>query len=126
MFPQGSILGPLHFLVYINDLPDHLESNVEIFADDASLFSIVDDQISCANRLNSDLRRINDWAYQWKMSFNPDPLKSAVDVYFTRKNMLPNAPHLFFKNGVITRLNSQKHPGLVFDKKLSLMTILAK
>ena len=46
--PQGSILGPLFFLVYINDLPAEIVSKLKIFADDSSLFSIILDQIRCS------------------------------------------------------------------------------
>ena len=53
--PQGSILGPLLFLVYINDLPNKLKSNAELFADDASLFTIVKGKNESANTLNNDL-----------------------------------------------------------------------
>ena len=72
--PQGSILRPLFFLIYINDLSDNLITNPKLFADDTSLFSIVHDPNAIANDPNSDLK-INDWAYQWKMNFNPDPFK---------------------------------------------------
>ena len=73
--PQSSILGPLFFLIYINDLSDNLKTNPKLFADDTSLFSIVHDLNVSANDLNPDLKKINDWAYQWKMNFNPDPSK---------------------------------------------------
>ena len=76
-FPQGSILGPLLFLVYINDLPNELKSSVKLFADDISLFTIVKDKNESANTLNNDLLLISKWAYNWKMLFNPDPSKPA-------------------------------------------------
>ena len=67
--PQGSILGPLLFLFYINDLPNGLKSNVKLFASDTSLFSVVYNITDSANLLNSDLSKTNEWALQWKMSF---------------------------------------------------------
>ena len=75
--PQGSILGPLLFLVYINDLPNELKSSVKLFADDTSLFTIVKDKNESANTLNNDLLLISKWVYNWKMHFNPDPNKPA-------------------------------------------------
>ena len=57
--PQGSILGLLLFLIYINNLTEGLTSNVKLFADDASLFSIVHDTQTSANHLNKDLKIIN-------------------------------------------------------------------
>ena len=71
--PQGSILGPLLFLIYINDLPDELKSSAKLFADDTSLFSIVKDENESANALSYDLSQISKWAFNWKMLFNPDP-----------------------------------------------------
>ena len=80
--PQGSVLGPLLFLIYINDLPDGLTSICKIFADDTSLFSKVLDINESAKTLNIDLEKINQWAFQWKMQFNPDPNKQANEVIF--------------------------------------------
>ena len=89
--PQGSILGPLLFLIYINDLPDGLSSNAKLFADDTSLFSVVHDINTSTIELNSDLKKINDWAFQWKMTFNPDSSKQAQEIIFSRK--LKKATH---------------------------------
>ena len=71
--PQGSVLGPLLFLIYINDLETNIISNVKFFADDTMLFSIVKYPVISANILNHDLEMIYQWAHQWKMEFNPDP-----------------------------------------------------
>ena len=80
--PQGSILGPLFFLVYINDICSNLSTNVKLFADDTSLFSIVNDANKSFENLSNDLCIISNWAYQWKMSFNPDRSKQAQEVIF--------------------------------------------
>ena len=57
--PQGSILGPLLFLIYIKDISKGLTTNVRLFADDVSLFSVVDNNNLSATNLNSDLSEIN-------------------------------------------------------------------
>ena len=73
--PQRSILGSLFFLIYINDFSDDLTSNPKLFADDTSLFSVVQNINLTTTDLNSDLSKISHWAFQWKMNFNPDPNK---------------------------------------------------
>ena len=78
--PQGSMLGPLLFLIYINDLTEDLSTNAKLFADDTSLFSVIHDIQTSANNLNKDLERICNWATQWKMNFNPDTTKQAQEV----------------------------------------------
>ena len=60
--PQGSILDPLLFLIYINDLADGLSSNAKLFADDTSLFSVVHNANTTAKELNNDLVKVNRWA----------------------------------------------------------------
>ena len=86
--PQGSVLGPLLFLVYINDLPEGLTSNVKLFADDTSIFSVVCDSSSSSLSLNEDLSKISQWGYKWKMLFNPNASKEAQEVVFSRKKTL--------------------------------------
>ena len=83
--PQGSVLGPLLFLVYINDLERNIKSNIKFFADDTMLFSTVKNPEISANELNRDLDAILMWAHQWKLEFNPDPTKQATEVLFSCK-----------------------------------------
>ena len=85
LFSQVSVLGPLFFLMYINDLSCGLSSTTKLFADDTSLFSVVHDVTQSTNKLNDDLEKFSNWAYQWKMSFNPDKSKQAQEVIFFRK-----------------------------------------
>ena len=119
---QGSILRPLFFLIYINDLSDNLITNPKLFADDTSLFSIVHDPNATANDLNNDLAKINDWAYQWKMNFNPDPFKQAQEVLSSRKIKSQNHPCFHFNNNPVNQtLGMQKHLGMYLDPKLDFL-----
>ena len=99
--PQGSILGLLFFLIYINDLSDDLVSTIKLFADDTSLFSVVHDSNISANELNNDLQKISEWAYKWKMSFNPDLNKQAQEVIFSRKLNKPSHPKIVFNSAPV-------------------------
>ena len=103
--PQGSVLGPLLFLVYINDLKKVLSLQFVIFADDTSLFSTVNDPNSSAGELNNDLQQISQWAFQWKMSFNPDPTKPAEEIVFSRKHAHVQHPPLFFNNIMVKQVS---------------------
>ena len=116
--PQDSILGPLLFLIYTNDLPETLVLNPELFADDTFLFSVIFDKDLSAKNLNNDLNRINNWAFQWKMSFDPDPNKQAQEVLFSRKIQKSSRPSLIFNNNIVTQSLSQKHLGMFLDTKL--------
>ena len=117
--PQGSVLGPLLFLIYINDLEVGIKSHIKFFADDTSLFSIIRDSATLAMELNHDLDLISTWAYNWKMSFNPDPSKQAVQMTFSRKRMKTNHPNNYFNESEVQTVNEHKHLGLILDSKLT-------
>ena len=117
--PQGSILGLLLFLIYIDDLPVGLKSNVKLFADDKLLFSVIHNITDSVNLLNSDLFKINEWALQWKMSFNPDPKKQAQEIIFSHKTSQRNHTGLMFNNNIVNVTAIHKHLGMIFDSKLS-------
>ena len=119
---HGSILGPL-FLIYINNLADSLSSNAKLFADDTSLFSIVHDVDTSAIELNKNLYQINKWAFQWKMSFNPDPSKQAQEIIFSRKTKKICHPLLCFNNSIVLQSPYQKHLGIFLDAQLILRNI---
>ena len=96
-----------------------MSSDVKLFADDTSLFSVVHDVNASARELNDDQKKINKWAFQWKMSFNPDPSKQAQEVIFNRKiKELPD-PSLVFNNNNVLQTSSQKHLGVTLDVKLT-------
>ena len=122
--PQGSVLGPLLFLIYINDLPDGVTSICKIFADDTSLFSKILDVNKSVNELNSDLERTNQWAYHWKMQFDPDPKKQANEVIFSRKSVSHGLSHpsIKFNERDIKKCNHQKHLGVILDSSLNFNT----
>ena len=117
--PQGSVLGPLLFLVYINDLECGIKSQIKFFADDTSLYSVVKDPLVSAAELQHDLDIISDWANQWKMSFNPDPTKPAEEMLFSHKKSNTHHPPLFFNGIEVKRVNEHKHLGLILDPKLN-------
>ena len=112
-------MGPLLFLININDLPNNLKSNAKLFADDTSLFTIVQDKTESANILNNDLKLISKWAFNWKMLFNPDPSKPAQEVIFSRKKQHQNHPIISLNDIQVERAPYQKHLGIILDEKLN-------
>ena len=69
-------------------------STVKLFADDTSLFSLVNNPNISANEVNKYLELISKWAYKWKISFNPDKNKQAQEVIFSQKQSKPKHPQL--------------------------------
>ena len=117
--PQGSVLGPLFFLVYINDLVENVDSDVKMFADDTSLFSVVYDEATTAQQLNRDLERVRLWAWQWKMEFNAT---KTEEVIFSAKRIKPHHPNLFLGDTEVERKSEHKHLGLILDSKLNFQS----
>ena len=117
--PQDSDLVPLFFLIYINDLSQNLSSKPKLLADDTTLFSVVDNLSISTNNLNKDLKKVNDWATQWKMSFNPSPTKQAQDVNVSRKIKKPRHTPLNFNSTNVKQSVIRKHLGLILDNQVS-------
>ena len=109
----------MFFLVYINDLAAEVKCNVKPFADDTSLFTVVEDLDSAANDMNHDLELIRRWARDWKISFNPDPQKRAFELIFSKKRIEMNHPEIRFNNRLVMKVDEHKHLGIVLDSKLS-------
>ena len=114
--PQGSILGPLRFLIYINDIVDDIHSCIRLFADDTSLYIIVDNPRSSADKLNADLAKMHAWAVGWLVSFNPAKSESMI---LSRKHNKPFHPPLSMNQNLINNVNSHKHLGLTFSQDCS-------
>ena len=110
--PQGSILGPLLFLVYINDIVEDIHCTIRLFADDTSLYIIVENPIEAAQFLNVDLDKIQQWAKKWLVSFNPTKSESLL---LSRKINKPYHPPIFMDNQVISEVNTHKHLGLILS-----------
>ena len=82
---QESTLEFLLFLIYTNILPHGSSSNCKLFADDASLFTVGHNVNVSSFELNSNPAKSSEWAFQLKMSFNPDPTKPAEEAILSRK-----------------------------------------
>ena len=109
----------VNFLMYINYIVNGLSSNIKLLADDISLFFVIYDPVITTLEFNSDLSRVKQWAFQWKMSFNPDPNKQAQEVIFSRKLKKVCHPPLCFNNNNVSQASSQKHLGLTLDNRLT-------
>ena len=86
--PQDSVLGPCLFLLHTNDMPDMIESNIRLFADDTIMYLTVSNQTDC-QALQSDLSKLETWESEKLMVLNPD--KCEV-VRITNKNKRAKRP----------------------------------
>ncbi len=115
--PQGSVLGPLLFLIYINDITFEAQSaEIRLFADDTILYLFVDNPVESAQALNDDLERINNWASQWLVKFSPSKTKTMT---LSKKKKPIVAPPLIMNGTVLNNVASHKHLGVTFSKNLS-------
>ena len=101
--PQGSVLGPILFLAYINDLPQDIVPQVRLFADDTAIYLTLDSKID-SDTIQKDLDRLQTWEARWDMEFNPSkcqvirvtasrtPLQTQYIYYMDRSWRLSTAP----------------------------------
>ena len=108
---QGSVLGPLLFLLMINDLPSHLHNKVRLFADDTSIIFSHNPSVDITDMINSDMTRLKQWADTWMIDLNPTKTK-CMHVSFAHNTKVPSP---FFNNTPIEIVHSHKHLGLVLN-----------
>jgi hypothetical protein len=112
--PQGSILGPLLFILYINDLPQCASSSVELFADDAKCYRSIASLDDC-RMIQKDLDALLKWSQKWKLTFSPD--KCKVLTVSRRKN---NYIFKYCLNGIqLERVNNFADLGVNISHDLS-------
>ena len=113
--PQGSILGPLFFLVFLNDIIDNIKCHISLFADDTSLLSIAKSWMAVEAELNLALTKVNIWAQKWLVTFN-----ATKTVYMTFSNSSGrNDLNLALNNVKIEKVNCYKHLGIILNDRLS-------
>ena len=111
--PQGSILGPLLFLVFIYDTVEEINSSIRLFTNDTSLYIIVDDPLDAAIKLNAELSRIDMWASMWHVTFN---LSKSESFIFSRKVNKPYHPPIYINYQQFNEVNSHKHLGIYLSR----------
>ena len=118
--PQGSILSPTLFLLYIIDLPDDVICNIAIYADDTTFYSKCDQasdkwqQLELASELQSDLQDTVDWGSKWLVDFNAG--KTQLVLFYQSKNT--GAIDVKLDGPVLEEKSSFKMLGLTFSSKL--------
>ncbi len=112
--PQGSVIGPILFLIYINDLPDDVKSTVRLFADDTIMYMTMSSENDAAS-LQQDLDKLAAWEDKWKMKFHP---KKCSVLRITRKKS-PNIHKYQLHGHVLEPETNSKYLGLIINEKLS-------
>jgi len=113
--PQGSVLGPILFLIYINDLPDIVKSSVKLFADDTKLYAEVMSS-NDSEKIQEDLNSLAKWSDKWQLKFNADKCKS---MHIGRGNPKQEY-HMNSGNKEVTikQTDCEKDLGVTFDERM--------
>jgi hypothetical protein len=112
--PQGSILAPLLFLIFLNDIEDGIQSNISLFADDVALLENFKNSDRAEIVCNKDLGMLHSWANTWGMEFNP----SKTEVMIFSNKRVKSTP-IFYLNGIkLNQVSVHKHLGLIFSESM--------
>ena len=111
--PQGSVLGPLLFLVFINDLPDVVQTVIELFADDSKVFKQIDTPDD-ADVLQTDLTNMESWTKTWKLKFNEGKCKV---IHMGKNNQ--NTDYQMTGGVKLEKSTCEKDLGVRVDSKLN-------
>ena len=118
--PQGSVLGPLLFILFTSDMRCGLENNVISYADDTTFYAMIDppaDRISFVESLNRDMRRVHSWCQFWGMKLNPTKTQSII--VSRSRTVIPAHPVLTLCGQNLTVATHLKLLGVSLDDKLS-------
>jgi hypothetical protein len=111
--PQGSVLGPLMFVIFINDLPDTVNGQVYIFADDTKVFKNIQKAMD-GSILQNDLNSMSIWSDTWLLKFHPEKCKHMT--IGSKHNEWNNSYKL--GNTKLQHINSEKDIGVIIDNQL--------
>ena len=126
--PQGGILGPVLFSLYIVDIVDNISCNSLQYADDTTLYQHckLKNLQNCIEKLESNLETVSDWALQNSLVFNDDKTKYLLfsSIQLSKRHNLsqPDKCNLIHNNEPVERLNSTKISGVHFDENLTWKT----
>ena len=112
--PEGTVLGPLLFLIYINDLPSRATSSVRLFANDCLLYRVIKGHQD-AERLQADLNQFQEWEKDWQMLFNPD---KCEHIRITNKRNIIQTSYNIHGH-TLKETTQAKYLGVTIDNKLS-------
>eukprot|EP00057_Strongylocentrotus_purpuratus_P029222 XP_011683696.1 PREDICTED: RNA-directed DNA polymerase from mobile element jockey-like [Strongylocentrotus purpuratus] len=114
--PQGTVLGPLLFLIFINDLPDCVSSSIRLYADDAFLYRTTNSHDDIES-LHRDLANVQEWERKWLMSFNVDKCE-VLRISNKRKPIIGASPYSIHGTTLRT-LDEAKYLGVILQRNLN-------
>ena len=118
--PQGSVLGPVLFVLYINDLPDNLKSNPYMFADDTKIFQIYPKDVATPRVIQDDLLKLDTWSSNWLLKFHP---KKCHQVVINRKREEGQTSARYLPAGSgrlqLEQVECEKDLGITIDNNLT-------